>query len=331
MRAQMSSFLRMSVLAAVAASATADAAPHQADVDPIIESNVLAGHQTTRGKWPDAVALLENGRGGCTGTLIAPDVVLTAGHCTQVQFDQVKIGAIDSAGTASETIAVEDIIGYPNWSNTYDVGVVILARASTAKPRGVLPSCAVDELTEGAPIQLVGFGATTPDGEDGNTLLNEATVDVADASCSEMDGCKPAVAPAGEFGAGGDNTGSCFGDSGGPAYLTTSSGTFLAGVVSRGVDTPGAQPCGDGGIYVRADAVLDWVREVSGRDIPDATCDGDGDGDDESDDGGESDDGDGGDGGASGSDAVGGCSTTGGSSLAFGLALVALVVSRRRR
>src|SRR5262249_25270252 len=65
---------------------------------------------------------------------------------------------------------------------------------------------------------------------------------------------------------------SCFGDSGGPIYLTTPRGTFAIGVVSRGL--PGEQePCGDGGIYVRTDKIAAWLASVTGANIAHDPCD----------------------------------------------------------
>jgi secreted trypsin-like serine protease len=62
----------------------------------------------------------------------------------------------------------------------------------------------------------------------------------------------------------------CKGDSGGPVYIDIDGQWFLAGATSRGVSpTPGAvsdpqRLCGDGGIYVRIDKYLDWVKSVPG-------------------------------------------------------------------
>src|SRR4030095_12862362 len=49
---------------------------------------VIGGTEVPAGKWPDAVAVL-GAQGSCTGTLIAPDVVLTAGHCAEVNPTQI--------------------------------------------------------------------------------------------------------------------------------------------------------------------------------------------------------------------------------------------------
>src|SRR5687768_5378588 len=51
----------------------------------------------TAAKWPDTVAVL-GATGSCTGTLIAPDVVITAGHCAPVNPTQVKLNTLDYAG-----------------------------------------------------------------------------------------------------------------------------------------------------------------------------------------------------------------------------------------
>ncbi len=53
----------------------------------LAEPPVIGGSNAPAGKWPDVVAILfPDGSGGadtqeCTGTLVAPTVALTAGHC----------------------------------------------------------------------------------------------------------------------------------------------------------------------------------------------------------------------------------------------------------
>jgi secreted trypsin-like serine protease len=55
----------------------------------------------------------------------------------------------------------------------------------------------------------------------------------------------------------------CPGDSGGPLYLPTAFGTFLAGTTSRGYATD-QTACGMGGIYERPDHVVDWIEQSAG-------------------------------------------------------------------
>src|SRR6188508_2660685 len=50
---------------------------------PVVEEHavpIIGGTSAPAGKWPDTVAVL-GPQSACSGTLIAPDVVLTAGHC----------------------------------------------------------------------------------------------------------------------------------------------------------------------------------------------------------------------------------------------------------
>ena len=99
----------------------------------------------------------------------------------------------------------------------------------------------------------------------------QAETTVADFDCTGGRGCNASVSPNGEMAAGGNSVDSCFGDSGGPLYLKTEVGDYLVGVTSRGYDDA-IDFCGEGGIYTRADAVVDWIEEESGQEIPRATC-----------------------------------------------------------
>jgi secreted trypsin-like serine protease len=244
-------------------------------------SPVVGGTDAPAGKWPDAVAVLAP-TAACTGTLIAPDVVLTAGHCIGVDPKVVIVDSIDYAKPGGEVIDVKKAVAYPSWQDHYDVGVLVLAHAASTPPRAIAAACTARDLAVGGKVEVVGFGLTTKSGTGDNSRLHQAMLAVTDATCTKAAGCAPAVAPGGEFAAGGHGTDACFGDSGGPIYLDGA----LIGVVSRGLDAAG-DPCGGGGIYVRADAddVVAWIEKTTGRKIQRASCgaadgetDGDGDG-----------------------------------------------------
>jgi V8-like Glu-specific endopeptidase len=247
-----------------------DAAPVQAAT--VTTAPVIGGDSAKAGKWPDVAAILfPTGSGDeprCTGTLVAPTIVLTAGHCYDaLNFplpDNVLIGTSSLARPKDgETIAIKRGYPYPDAEDTEDVTVLVLARASSRTPRKIAAGWVRVDIANGAAISLVGFGAVDPGGDQFVSELQEASSTITDFDCSTSPGCNPAAQPAGELGAGGMGIDTCPGDSGGPLYLGTSYGTFLAGVTSRSyADAPVS--CSGGGIYARPDKVLDWIAKTAG-------------------------------------------------------------------
>lgn len=236
-------------------------------------SPVVGGKTVKPGTWPEVVAVLTSDGSLCTGTLLEADLVLTAGHCTDAQPVEVIIGSVDLAGYAGERREVKWSRSYPNWDTEYDVGVVMLEYPVAVKPSAIAQGCSTDdELARGEVLQVVGFGLTTKAGIGNNTKLHQAKISVVDADCTQDAACEANVAPGGEFVAGGQGADACFGDSGGPVYVTTQVGPAVIGVVSRGL-VNSKSPCGDGGVFVRADKVAKWIEKVSGRKLQRRTCD----------------------------------------------------------
>ncbi len=261
--------------AALGAPALAAAAP------------VLGGSDAPAGMWPDvaSVRFFEGSGAGsgagsgsgsgsgadlpeCTGTLIAPTVVLTAGHCATLAEpplpDNVLVGtnALDHP-ERGEVRHIGRVIEYPDSQATFDLGVLVLTAPSTFAPRALATGWAQLAVRNGAAIELVGFGAIDASGRTTVPALQEAASAITDFDCTTSSGCHATARPDGELGAGGRGIDTCPGDSGGPLYVTTSFGTFLAGVTSRGYDGA-AQACGAGGIYVRPEKVIAWIEQVAG-------------------------------------------------------------------
>ncbi|MBA3455557.1 MAG: serine protease [Deltaproteobacteria bacterium] len=227
---------------------------------------VIGGSDAPAGKWPDSAAMIyPDGMQGCTGTLIAPTVVLTAEHCI---YDggptSVVVGAASLARkNEGDIIAVTKRMAYPNGDRTYDIGVLVLAQPSRMTPRPIASGWTRFEIKNAAQVAIVGFGAIDRNATSYVNELQEATTTITDADCSRSLGCNSLAKPLGELGAGGMGIDTCPGDSGGPLYLVTPGGTYLAGVTSRGYDN-NSYDCSEGGIYARPDKVVDWIEEVAG-------------------------------------------------------------------
>ena len=236
---------------------------------------VIGGTAVPAGKWPDAVAVV-GAQGSCTGTLIAEDIVLTAGHCAEAGLTQVIANTTNYTAGGGVRAQIASITAYPNWQTTFDVAVVKLATPITGvTPRAVGAGCTFQGFSNNMMVHLVGFGLTDTAGQGNNSTLREATAPVTDPTCASGNGCSTGAAPAGEFIAGGNGTDSCFGDSGGPVYLDTPRGTMVIAAVSRGLDNS-PTPCGGGGIYVRTDKVLQWIEQTAGKPVAKDSCAGGG-------------------------------------------------------
>jgi hypothetical protein len=232
---------------------------------------VVGGSNAPEGLWDDCAAVYFGNQVGCTGTLIAPNLVLTAAHCIG-GISKVKLATNNYNQPGEEIRVIREIAHPQHWSN-YDVGVLVLERDAVTEPRPIAQGCILDQyLYDGADVAIVGYGAIDYWGNQYTPYLQEAYTTVADADCSDISsGCYSAISPGGELGAGGSGVDSCYGDSGGPLYLITDRGNFLVGVTSRAYSYVSV-PCRDGGIYVRPDAVLDWIEGQTGVSIPITTC-----------------------------------------------------------
>jgi secreted trypsin-like serine protease len=232
------------------------------------EAPVIGGQASPAGKWPDAVAVLYGGQQECTGTLIAPSVVITAGHCVVGGApDAVLIGASAlSRASEGERITVIRAIEYPDSQNSIDVGVLVLAKPSKFAPRAVATGWARSDIKNAAAVEFVGFGATDKDANVLTDDLMEAQSTITDFNCTTSSGCNTGAKPDGELGAGGMGIDTCPGDSGGPMYLLTDYGSFLAGVTSRSYDNA-IDYCGAGGIYERPDKIVDWMTQQTNAEI----------------------------------------------------------------
>jgi hypothetical protein len=226
---------------------------------------------------------VQNGDGffSCTGTLISPTVMLTAGHCTEgggvenevtyVRFTENALQGIENYDTVQEWLDAEwilaaDVIPHPDFDDfsqfpqTFDVGLVILSQPVFVETYGVLPQEGfLDQVLaqKGSKSNwwtAVGYGV--------QGILRPFEADEfarfrTTARLVELKSTTNGPGSSAKFTnhPGGGTGGTCFGDSGGPIFYQDT--PIIGAVVSFGIT-----PCigVDYQFRVDTDIALDFIE-----------------------------------------------------------------------
>ncbi len=244
------------------------------------------------GSTPPASGQAASG-GVCTGTLVAPDAVVTALHC--VCFNGLRAAMFGNSVGAPDRQWIRLRPPQLDWSacdrlfpEADDVALLRLERP----PAGIAPRplAPVEMIDAASAYTIVGFGGTGRSaGQQG--IKRGTMVGRASANCSgQIPSLVPPRSDAAAYGcrrgreivAGAMPNSSlspdtCPGDSGGPLYVSPSLPAIgdppeaemrLAGVTSRPTARQ-QQQCGDGGIYVRLTGeVRTWLEAELARPQP---------------------------------------------------------------
>jgi hypothetical protein len=233
---------------------------------------VIGGASVKAGEFLDCVAVGSDDQWGCTGTLIARNVVLTAGHCADFAT-RIFIGTdVNKPGLV---VRVKRRVRHPEYRKKAqnDLMVLVLETAvETVAPRKLAKKVLLDKVADG---RVVGFGHTNAAGTFGYGQKRFVDLPVASPACRGEVGGHPDRVSYGcdaglEFVAGRPllERDSCNGDSGGPFYLQDAAGAWVLGGATSRATASAMNNCGDGGIYVRVDRYRTWIDAIPSVTLP---------------------------------------------------------------
>nr|XP_042128614.1 chymotrypsin-like elastase family member 3B isoform X1 [Peromyscus maniculatus bairdii] len=256
-------------------------------------SRVVNGEDAVPYSWPWQVSL-QYEKGGsfhhtCGGTLIAPDWVMTAGHCISSSLTyQVVLGEYDRGVEEGpeQVIPVnpDGLFVHPKWNANCvscgnDIALVKLSRSAQLGDKvqlACLPP-AGDILPNGDPCYISGWGRLYTNGPLPDKL-QQALLPVVDYEhCSKWDWWGFSVKRT-MVCAGGDKQSGCNlrahslsfrhlfsplqGDSGGPLNCPTENGTWQVHGVTSFVSGLGCNTLKKPTVFTRVSAFNDWIEET---------------------------------------------------------------------
>lgn len=180
----------------------------------------------------------------CSGTLIAPQVFLTAAHCIvglEPPFHVTFAPSWDeettsTAGTFTGTATAHPLYGRSGFANPLDIGVVVLDQSPGLTPAqlpqvGLLDQREAAGTLENQTFTAVGFGLARETKRGGpNSFIDDATRRYVLQAFKNLSSAWLVLTQQPNAGSGG----TCFGDSGGPHFLGGSSSNLIVSITNTG-------------------------------------------------------------------------------------------------
>ncbi len=193
------------------------------------------------------VALVSsNGQVFCTGTLIHQRFVVSAAHCLANFGGTLYIG-FGRGSSEFKYVRATDYAINPSYTGSFNKAVpadISVIELSAAAPAGYTPVAIYKgTVARGSTLALAGFGQTQ---SGGSGRLYYTNVSVNSQTSNEITVYE-------------NGTGSCYGDSGGPAYVSSGGRLQVIGATSRG-----QTGCQGSSIYTNVAYHLNWLRSWTG-------------------------------------------------------------------
>lgn len=195
------------------------------------------------------VADKNDGQALCTGTIVAPSVILTAAHCVDDSPRSLHVVFGLTVQKAKEVREADKVIQHSNWNRHLPSGEgdLALIHFKGNLPEGYQPVKLANEnlsLKAGQKVLMIGYGVINGEAETGSGKLRQTTTLVIGRhSPTEIvtDGKKSSV---------------CFGDSGGPAFIKIKNEFFQWGVASSVAN----RSCDESSIHTEVMKYEPWIQ-----------------------------------------------------------------------
>lgn len=264
------------VPASAASASGLEPASTIADADPE-ESRIVGGKPVGSCQWPAAGQVTLESGARCTASLIHPEIIVTAAHCT-MGGSGMSVWFTDSIWNPTpKRYEISYCKDHPDYVDDSSLGKHLdfsfckLRRPVTGvQVTPVMMGCELEYLQPGAEVHIVGFGEAQ--GSNGSAEQNTSTYGTKRHVQTSFVKFREDLGNEAEIGLN-DGKGGCHGDSGGPVYAKLPEDKFGAdagwrvfGVMSGGdVSCPGRSRVGVMSNFV------EFIEKESGIDVTPCT------------------------------------------------------------